>query len=204
MRARTTLSVALALMVVAGSLVFAACGTPSTDESTTQSSVVAATEAAGGRWEGEEVSLDWPDGWKSVAAQETMRWPLGRLIDSTALLALDRGDSYPRVELIRLDLSSGRALQNAFDEAYVTLADEWGTSLRNVTSGTTVVDGLSALVQTYELPNGEPYYKHQDVWIEYDGSVYVLAGRDGVWDFDENVLPDFEAVTESLRFGAAE
>jgi hypothetical protein len=32
----------------------------------------------------------------------------------------------------------------------------------------------------------------------------VLAGRGGVWTFDEEVLPDFEAMTQSLRMSAGQ
>jgi hypothetical protein len=202
---------AAALIAVFGGLVFAGCGTPPDDESTTLSSSVSttmpgtvATGEAAGRWEGEGVSLAWPAGWKPFAAEEKMRWPLGRLLDCTLLFGLEQGDSYPRVELVNLELPPGETLQGAFGEAYETLEAEWGDSLRDVTGWTTSVDGLPALVKSYELPSGEPYYKHQDVWVESDGSLFVLAGRGGVWTFDEKVLPDLEAITQSLRLGAPE
>jgi hypothetical protein len=205
MWAKPAMSVVLALIVAAGSLVHVGCGTPLTDESTTQSSLVSTTTGMADRhWEGKGVSLDWPAGWRSASVQETMRWPLGRLLDCTALFALDQGDGYPRVELVRLELPADKTLQNAFDEAYATLAAEWGSSMRNVSGWTTVVDGLPALVKSYELPHGEPYYRQQDVWIEFEGSLFVLAGRDGVWGFDENVLPDLDAITQTLQFGAAD
>jgi hypothetical protein len=161
-------------------------------------------DGVAGRWEEEGVSLAWPAGWSPASLDENMRWPPGRLLDCTLLLGLERGDSYPRVELVKLGPPPGGTLQSAFDEAYEVLAAEWGDSLRDVTGWTTSVDGLPALVKSYELPHGEPYYKHQDVWIESKGSVFVLAGRDGVWTFDKNVLPEFEVITQSLQFGAAE
>ena len=217
MRARLITSGVLALMVAAASLMFAGCGTPPDGESTTRSSSVSTTSGASttlpgtdtaggaaGYWEEEGISLTWPAGWSSASLEETMRWPLGRLLDSTLLFGLEQGDFNPRVELVRLELPAGETLQSAFDEAYDTLAAEWGDSFRDVADGTTVVSGLPALVKSYELPHGEPYYKHQDVWVEFEGSLFVLAGRDGVWTFDEKVLPDFEAITQSLQFGAAE
>ena len=205
MRAKPITSVVLVLIVVAASLMFAGCGTPPTGESTTQSSVVSTTtEGTSGHWEEGGVSLTWPAGWRSTSVQETIRWPLGRLLESTLLLRLKQGDSYPLVELIRVESPPGDTLQSAFDEAYGMLGAEWGSSLRDVTGWTAMVGGLPALVKSYEIPNGEPYYKQQDVWMEFDGSLFVLAGRDGVSGFDENVLPDLEAITQSLRFGATD
>lgn len=135
---------------------------------------------------------------------EGMSWPLGRLIDSTLLCALEREDPYRRVELVRLDLAPGATLQSVFDEAYAALAQEYGSSLREVTGGTTMVDGSPALVNSYEVPHGEPYYKCQDVWAESEGSLYVLTARGGVWDFEEKVLPDFEAMLQSLQIGGGQ
>jgi len=192
------------LIIVASTLVLSACGTSGDGDSTTQSSAVSTTEAAAGHWEGEGVSLDWPAGWRSVSSAENIRWPLGRFIDCTLLFALDQTDSYPRVELIRIESPSGGSLQEAFDEGYTTLAAEWGDSMREVSDWTSTVDGSPALVKSYELPSGEPYYEHQDVWFDHEGTLYVLTARDGVWTFDEHVLPDLEAIARSLELGTTE
>ncbi len=192
----------LLFVITAGALGPSACGTPADGGSTTQSSVVATTEAAAGHWEDGGISLDWPAGWTPVSGED-MRWPLGRFLDCTLLFGLDQ-PSYPRVELIRLESSPDKTLKSAFDESYSLLAAEWGDSMRDVSGWTAAVDGLPALVKSYKLPSGEPYYEHQDVWIDSGGTLYVLAARDGVWTFDEKVLPDLDAITRSLRFGATE
>lgn len=204
-----TVPVLSSLVLLALVVLLAGCATEETttltSASATQSSVVSTTTGtAAGHWDEGGVSLDWPAGWRSASVEENMRWPLGRLLDCTPLFALDQGDSYPRVELVRLELPPDKTLPDTFHEAYAMLAAEWGSSMRDVTGWTTVVDGLPALVKSYELPHGEPYYKQQDVWIEFEGSLFVLAGRDGVWGFDDNVLPDLEAIKQSLQFRAAD
>jgi len=206
MRAKPIMSGVLALVVAAGSLLFAGCETLPDGGSTSQPSVVSTTSAASttlpvtnttegaaaGHWEEGGVSLNWPAGWRSASLEEDMRWPLGRLLDCALLLGLEQGDSYPRVELVRLELPPGDALQSTFDEAYGCWRRNGGTHSAPSTAGPPWWTA-TALVKSYELPMGEPYYKHQDVWIEVEGSLFVLAGRDGVWTFDENVLPDFES-----------
>ena len=202
MRARIVTRIFTILIIAAGGLVFAGCET--LEVSTTIGGTVTTAEVTAGHWEEGGVSLDWPAGWKPASLEGEMRWPLGRLIDCTLLCRLEQGDTYPKVELVRLDLAAGETLQTAFDRAYVALAAEWGDSLREVTGWTITVDGSPALVKSYEIPHGEPYYKCQDVWVEREGSLYVLAGRGGVWTFDEDVLPDFEAMTQSLRVGVGQ
>jgi hypothetical protein len=202
MRTVLLITILAILALAVGGFALAACET--LEVSTTLGDTVTTTGPTARHWEEGGISLDWPEGWRAASLEGEMHWPLGRLIDCTLLCGLEQGETYPKVELVRRDLGAGETLQTAFDRAYVALAAEWGDSLREVSGWTITVNGSPALVKSYEIPHGEPYYKCQDVWVEWEGSLYVLAGRGGVWTFDEEVLPDFEAMTQSLRMSAGQ
>lgn len=158
-------------------------------------------DSSAGHWEGGGASLDWPEGWKVETSEGWRSSYLEVILQTEALCELSREKPYARTVLMTRDLVGGETLQSVFDRTYSEMAEFHGDSFREVTGWSTSVNGLPALVKSYEAPSGEPYYQYQDVWLERDGRLFVLT----VWAHtavDEQEIPaDFEEIVRGLDVG---
>jgi hypothetical protein len=147
-------------------------------------------------WEGQGISLDWPESWR-VDAERVMPSPLEPLLKPTILCELLHDQPYAQVLLMQWDPLPPVTLKGAFETTYhlLIVATE---SYWHVTETTTVVNGLPALIKLYQHPIGEPVYQYWDVWTQHDQHVWILSG----WtytSFPPEIQPSFEWILHSLR-----
>jgi hypothetical protein len=94
-------------------------------------------------WEGQGISLDWPESWR-VDAERVMPSPLEPLLKPTILCELLHDQPYAQVLLMQWDPLPPVTLKGAFETTYhlLIVATE---SYWHVTETTTVVNGLLSI-----------------------------------------------------------
>jgi hypothetical protein len=68
-------------------------------------------------------------------------------------------------------LPDGSTIESVFHNTYSQIHNE----IRVASETTINLNGISALVKNYERPWGEPWWQFQDVWLENDGTIYLLS-----------------------------
>ncbi len=92
-------------------------------------------------------------------------------------------------------LPEGLSLEDVYRQTYDPLIDE----LRDVSEGTTIVDGLSGFEINYQRPWGEPWWRFRDLWLEKDGVIYVLSFHAPPGAFDDH-QEEFTEILDSFTF----
>ena len=90
-------------------------------------------------------------------------------------------------------LPAGSDLETVFHQTYAGIADE----LRDVSEGTTNVGDQPAYTITYQRPWGEPWWQFQDVWLEKDGTIYLLSLHAAPGKFQESA-DELEAILDQF------
>lgn len=68
-------------------------------------------------------------------------------------------------------LSEGESLDSVFETTYSNIK----TSIRSESETTGDLNGIPVLIKDYERASGEPWWRYHDVWLEKDGTIYLLS-----------------------------
>lgn len=68
-------------------------------------------------------------------------------------------------------LPEGETMDTVFHQTYGQI--KYG--IREESESTTNLNGIPALVKNYERASGEPWWQFQDMWLEKDGTIYMLS-----------------------------
>lgn len=61
------------------------------------------------------------------------------------------------------------------------------------------LNSLTGYEATYKRPWGEPWWRFRDVWLEQEGTLYLLSFHASPWTFD-NYAETFEQILMSFQF----
>lgn len=86
-------------------------------------------------------------------------------------------------------LLAGEDLQTRFLQTYSSIQNE----IKNVSQGSFSQGTLSGYEITYQRPWGEPWWQFRDIWLEKDGSVYVLS-----FHASPNTFNDYSDIFSSI------
>jgi len=92
-------------------------------------------------------------------------------------------------------LADGETLESRFKQAYENPLPE----IKGVIQQTFELGALSGLEISYDRPWGEPWWHFRDLWLEKDGSVYVLSCQTYYTRFD-NYKTTFDTILNSFQF----
>ncbi|MBN1537281.1 MAG: hypothetical protein JW908_11160 [Anaerolineales bacterium] len=68
-------------------------------------------------------------------------------------------------------LPEGETVETVFHQTYSQVKD----GIREESETTANLNGIPALVKNYERASGEPWWQFQDVWLEKEGTIYLLS-----------------------------
>jgi hypothetical protein len=92
-------------------------------------------------------------------------------------------------------LASGEDLESRFTQTYEYIIPE----MKNVSKQLFERGTLSGLEITYQRPVGEPWWQFHDIWLEKDGSIYVLSFHTLTNGF-EDYAAIFDQILDSFQF----
>jgi hypothetical protein len=130
-------------------------------------------------FENEAFSVEYPGSWQEMSEL----WPNYQLKDDYYRLGIHeivtltsvrkQGEIGAFFTVASSGIPEGLDLKTLFQQTYDPLSDE----IVDVTEGTQTVDGKTGLVIQYRRPWGEPWWEFQDIWVEVDGTAYVLSSH---------------------------
>jgi len=153
-------------------------------------------------FEGEEFSFIIPAGWKTaqeiwgdsaVSGQEYKGLGVQEVVSIQYPAKKGKGNTFFVVAVSPLE--GGQTLASRFNAAYEDPLPE----IREESRGVFEQGGFSGFEITYERPWGEPWWKFRDVWLQKDGSIYVLSFYCSAASFDANQAV-FEGILASFQF----
>ncbi|HJX39470.1 MAG TPA: PsbP-related protein, partial [Anaerolineae bacterium] len=139
-------------------------------------------------WENEELSFDYPGDWRTLS--EIWRQPAD-------IGVADPGTATPwekyltSVRIEEQALPEGSTLEAVFEETDPQAE-------RAISEGTTTVDGAVAYERIYEKFHGEPLRKIREVWLEKEGTIYIISCWSTPGHFEE-AQSDFDLIVGSFH-----
>jgi len=103
------------------------------------------------------------------------------------------GESGAYFAVASAPLPAGSDLETVFQQTYAAIADE----LREVSEAPIQLGEQQAYSITYQRPWGEPWWQFQDVWLEKDGTMYVLSFHAAPARFQE-YMDEFESILDQF------
>ena len=99
------------------------------------------------------------------------------------------GESGAYFAVASAPLPADSDLETVFHQTYAGIADQ----LRDVSEQTMRLGEQQAYSITYQRPWGEPWWQFRDVWLEKDGTIYLLSFHAAPARF-ANSLDQFETI----------
>jgi hypothetical protein len=158
--------------------------------------VTPGTGVGGKLYDHEKFSFRYPDEWHTV--EET--WPEpGTPFDVNFQAeelggVIGRDEGYAACRVYEKPIPEGEELADVLEVTYA----EMMTEVVDVREGSTELDGMPALEKVYKQPWGEPWYQVWDVWVEQDGTAYVVSCKTYPNSFD-GVAEDFRAIMDTFH-----
>ncbi len=90
-------------------------------------------------------------------------------------------------------LPPGSDLETVFHQTYAGIADQ----LREVSEETIPFGEQQAYAITYQRPFGEPWWQFRDIWLEKDGTIYLLSFHAMPGKFQESA-EEFQAILDQF------
>ena len=82
-----------------------------------------------------------------------------------------RGESGAWFAVAAAPIPADSSLDEVFTRAYAPITG----SLQDITQQTVNINGLPGLEMRYRRPWGEPWWQFRDIWLEKDGTAYLLS-----------------------------
>ncbi len=122
-------------------------------------------------------SFDYPAGWQTMEALWGFHQPeqnyyglgLQEIIMITSVHK--KGEFGAYFAVASTVTPEGDSLETVFHRTYSQIEGE----LREVSETTTSLNGIPAFEMAYERPWGEPWWQFRDLWLEKDGTIYLLS-----------------------------
>lgn len=143
-------------------------------------------------FENDEISFDYQGGWRTFAEL----WPSYEpshdvTLDAEELVGVAVSGFSRSVRIERKELPLGATLKDVYEQTYKSSWISEYVKSYTISEETTTVDGVTALEKVYKRPHGEPWYQMREVWLEKDGTVYILS----CWALPDN----FDEAQEEFR-----
>lgn len=143
-------------------------------------------------------SFDYPSGWQTMEELsginhlEENYYGLGlqEIIMVTSVQKKGKFGAYFAVA--SGTIPEGENLDTVFHRTYGQIEGE----LRAVSESTTTINGIPALGMNYERPWGDPWWQFRDVWLEKDGTIYLLSFH--CLSFGERYQEDLDLILNSF------
>ncbi len=139
-------------------------------------------------WESEKFSFDYPRGWRTLAEIWGQHADIG-VADPGTRTPWEKYLTSVKIEM--RELPEGSTLEGVFKETDPEAE-------REISQGTTTVDGVVAYERVYEKFHGEPLRKIREVWLEKEGTIYIIRCWSTPGHFDE-AQADFDLIIGSFR-----
>ncbi len=165
----------------------------STAEPPTPATLTPPTAPKDGQYETDFYSFTIPQGWGLTLSQGEF-FDLGLQRNFTIHNDPNAKKSVAFFAIASATLSEGETLESRFAQAY-----KKGPELENAVMNPFETSTLTGIELTYGRPWGEPRYIFHDLWLENDGTVYVLSAYSYPNTYEEHELA-FNAILESFSF----
>lgn len=142
-------------------------------------------------------SFSYPADWQSMAELfDTYQaggeyYKLGFSEQVTVTSVREKGDSGAYFAVATRPLEQGTALEDVFHDTYAQISAE----ITDASEATRSLGGLNGYEMRYRRPWGEPWWQFQDVWLQVDGTIYLLSAHAyNLADYQETL----DAILESF------
>lgn len=155
-----------------------------------------------GHFENDLFAFDYPSGWRTLddiwgggyspgSENELGAQEISGVADPASRTRWERYSVYCEVSI--RELPAGRTLEEVYREVYQSVPIQ-----QEISQTTLTVDGLTAYEYTYTQFWGEPLWQRRDVWLEKNGTIYILTCKAFPDSFEERQA-DFDLIVNSFH-----
>lgn len=149
------------------------------------------------------ISFDYPGSWKSISEIFPTYKPghdndldaeqLGCVVDAASSTRFEKFTTSVKIE--KKEMPSGSNIKDVFDQTYRNYANK---SLVAMSEKTYTTGGSIAYEKVYKRPHGEPWYQIRDVWLEKNGTIYIISCSAFPQSF-ARAQEDFDEIISSFK-----